>query len=220
MRSTDLMMIYEVLSNHFGAQGWWPAETRFDIVVGAILTQRTIWRNAARVIKDLKRERLTTPNALANVDPDRLEALVRPAGFYRQKTQRLIELARFIVEKYGGSLERLFEGSVEDIRGVLTSLKGIGLETADSILLYAADILVFPIDTYTRRICHRLELISSEDMAYEALKELFEGGLPSDLRIYKEFRALLVRLGKTYCRPRPLCRKCPLRELCYFAQRL
>ena len=220
MRSTYLMMIYEVLSSYFGVQGWWPAETRFDIVVGAILTQRTIWRNAARVIKDLKRERLMTPHALANVDPDRLEALVRPAGFYRQKTQRLIELARFIVEKYGGSLEGLFEGSVEDVRGVLTSLKGIGLETADSILLYAADILVFPIDAYTRRICHRLELISSEDMAYEALKEFFEGGLPSDLTIYKEFRALLVRLGKIYCRSRPLCRECPLRELCHFAQRV
>ncbi|MFQ5710379.1 MAG: endonuclease III domain-containing protein [Candidatus Geothermarchaeales archaeon] len=218
MKPPDVQTLYERLLRHFGAQGWWPAETRFEVMVGAILTQRTVWRNADRVIESLRGEDLMTPLSLAKVDPKRLEALVRPAGFYRQKAKRLIDLAQFIVKRFGGSLEALFDRPTGELRETLMSLPGVGRETADSILLYAADKLVFPVDAYTRRVCSRLGLIESEGVDYEELRSLFEDGLPRDLRVYGELRALLVRLGKAYCRVKPRCKECPLVELCDFAR--
>lgn len=209
--NTDLLRIYRKLLSHFGKQHWWPAETRFEMMMGAILVQRTTWKNVEHVIKGLKDKDLMHPHFLASAALERVENLIRPIGFYKQKAERIIDVAQYLVKNYGGSLDKLLNKPQESLRKELLSLRGVGLETADSILLYAANKLVFPIDAYTKRLCKRLGVKEAE---YEELRKLFENNLPKNLEIYKEFRALIVRLGKTYCKPKPLCYRCPLKNEC------
>jgi len=207
------IQIYKKLLKHFGKQHWWPAETRFEIVIGAILTQQTTWKNVERAIENLKGEELLDPHSLAIASLNQVEALIRHTGFYRQKAKRIVNFSLHLVSKYDGSLDKLFNRSTEDIRDELLSLEGVGSETADSILLYAADRLTFPIDVYTIRLCERFGVKEAE---YEELKALFEGTLPKDLEVYKEFHALIDKLGKTYCKAKPRCSECPLTNECGF----
>lgn len=207
-----LRHVYQRLLDHFGRQGWWPAETPFEVVIGAILTQQTNWRNAARAIENLKRRGLLEPRRLAEARVEEVEELVRVAGFYKEKARRIVEASRRIVEECGGDLQRLFEGrSTEELREMLLSWRGIGEETADDILLYAAGRLSFPVDKYTMRMIERLGL---EERGYAEIKALFEESMPRDLEVYKEYHALIDALGKTYCRAKPRCDGCPLRDLC------
>jgi len=210
----NLIQIYEKLLNHFGKQHWWPAETKFEIIIGAILTQQTTWKNVELAIRNLKRERLLDPHTLAMASINRVEALIRHTGFYRQKAERIVNFSQHLVSKYDGSLDKFFNRLTEKIREELLSLKGVGSETADSILLYAADKLIFPIDAYTMRLCERLGV---KDTSHERLKDLFESYLPNDLEVYKEFHALIDKLGKTYCKAKPFCSKCPIANDCSFA---
>lgn len=209
----NLIGIYQKLLKHFGKQHWWPAETRFEVIVGAILTQQTTWKSVETAIQNLKERDLLNPQSLANVSLEQVENLIRVTGFFRQKARRITNFSQYLVNNYDGSLDRLFEGSTDEIRRDLLSLEGIGSETADSILLYVANRLVFPIDAYTIRICKRLGI---EDCKYNVLKYQFERNLPEDLEVYKESHALIDKLGKTYCKTKPICSKCPLADNCSY----
>ena len=209
-----LSEIYHKLLKHFGKQYWWPAETRFEVIIGAILTQQTTWKNVELAIENLKDKGVLDPHSLATAPLNQVEALIRHTGFFRQKAKRIINFSQHLVNKYGGSLDKFFNRSIEEIRMELLSLEGIGLETADSILLYAADRLSFPIDAYTIRLCGRLGI---KERKYEALREFFESNLPRDSEIYKEFHALIDKLGKTYCRTKPQCSACPIINKCGYS---
>ena len=208
-----LMELYRRLLRHFGRQNWWPARTRFEMMVGAILTQRTRWENAERAVKNLEKAGLLDPVALAKTPIEKLEKLVRPAGFYKLKARRLLSLAKHIAGEYQGDVDAFLSRPPEELRNELLSIYGVGKETADSILLYAADKLYFPVDAYTKQIFHRMGL-TPKNISYERLRGFIEENIDRNLAVYKEFRALLVVLGKTYCRKNPLCQKCPISSLC------
>jgi endonuclease-3 related protein len=207
----NLTLIYLKLLKSFGKQNWWPADSKFEILLGAILTQQTTWRNVEAVIRKLKMKGLLTPHSLASTPVEEVERLIRQTGFFRQKAQRLLNISKYLLTTYQGSMEALFDQPTTSLRTELLSLKGVGLETADSIMLYAGDKLTFPIDAYTLRICRRLGV---KERKYERIKKTFEEQLPRDLEIYKELHALLDKLGKTYCRSKPQCIPCPLASIC------
>ncbi len=200
--------IYDILFNTFGPQNWWPGDTPLEIAIGAILTQNTAWKNVERAINNLKRENLIDVKKLLSIDIENLKELIRPAGFYNQKAERLKEFVLWLREK-GGCLTRINEPT-EALRIELLSLKGIGPETADSILLYAMHRPVFVVDAYTKRILSRHNIIDDK-ASYNQIQSLFVSNLPEDVQLYKEYHALLVKLGKTYCKKNnPLCGSCPL----------
>lgn len=210
--SEQLWQIYRHLYRAFGPQGWWPADTPFEVAVGAILTQNTNWRNVTSAITRLKAAGLLTPAALQAVPEAALAELIRPAGYYRIKARRLKNLAAFLCQNYGGSLTALAAVDYLRVRKELLRLKGIGPETADSILLYALHQPVFVVDAYTHRILSRHGL-APETCSYEELQALFHAALPPEVPLFQEYHALLVHLGKTCCRPRPRCQACPLAAL-------
>ena len=208
--------IYYKLLRHFGKQYWWPADTRFEVIIGAFLTQQTNWKNAELAIHNLKAKSLLDPHSLSSSSLDQIESLIRKSGFYRQKARRIINFSQFLVTRYDGSLDKLFFGSKEKVRKELLLLEGIGPETADSILLYAADRLSFPIDSYTIRLCERFGI---KELKYNKLGEFFESNIPRDLEIYKVFHALIDMLGKTYCKKKPICSFCPLIRECFYSKK-
>ncbi|OGI15013.1 endonuclease [Candidatus Micrarchaeota archaeon RBG_16_49_10] len=210
-----LLGIYNDLYQHFGSQHWWPAQTPFEVIVGAILTQQTSWNNVEKAIVNLKREKILDPKKLREIESEKLETLIKPSGYYRQKTKKLKNFMGFLFERHGGKLEELFGQSIEQIRMELLSVKGIGKETADSIILYAANKPTFVIDAYTVRAFNRIGVTKEKD--YESLKKFFEDNLPKDVNLFNEYHALIVALGKNYCRTNPICGKCPLRERCDYA---
>ncbi len=197
----------------FGPQHWWPGESPFEVIVGAILTQNTSWKNVERAIANLREADLLDPRALYGVPLEELEELVRPAGYFRIKAQRLRSLLQFLIDRYDGSLERMFQTLLPKLRQELLGVYGVGPETADSILLYSGHLPSFVVDAYTYRIFSRHGWIGF-DAGYEEIKDYVEGQLPSDVPLYNEFHALLVRLGKDYCRKsNPKCAACPLCEM-------
>ncbi len=218
MARQTLMDVYKRLFGRFGPRGWWPGETAFEVCIGAILVQNTSWTNAARAIANLKDRSLLSPGALRSISKSRLARLIRPARFFNVKTDRLKAFIDFLWNEHEGKLERLFSLSTASLRGALLDLKGIGPETADSILLYAADRPVFVVDAYTHRVFARLGLSDGPAVGrkgyYETLQGFFHRHLPRDVPLYNEYHALLVELGKEFCRPRPICAPCPLREIC------
>jgi endonuclease-3 related protein len=207
----ELLTIYHTLLRFFGEQGWWPADTPFEVVVGAVLTQNTAWRNVERAIENLKGEGLLTPMGLRVVDESRLAELIRPAGYYNVKARRLKNLIEFLAGKYGGDLRKMFDEPLSTLRGKLLAVKGIGPETADSILLYAGGKPIFVIDAYTRRILSRHGRIA-DGASYGDIQDLFMRNLPQDVSLYKEYHALFVRLAKTFCKTKSHCTGCPLEE--------
>jgi endonuclease-3 related protein len=207
-----LLKIYNQLLEHFGHQQWWPAEKKFEIIVGAILTQRTSWKNVEKVIQNLKKKKLLEPKKLFQLPIKKLEGLIKPCGFYKIKAKRLRSFLKFFIDKYNGNLEEMFKTSLDELRKELLSVHGIGHETCDSILLYVGEMSVFVVDAYTFRLCKRYPLIYSKD--YEEVRKFFENNLPKDVNLFKEFHALIVELGKNYCKTKPLCEECPLRGDC------
>lgn len=192
---------------------WWPAKTPFEVIVGAILTQSTAWANVERAIANLRAARVLTPSAMLGVRTSRLAALVRPSGYFRQKAKKLKAFLRFLQSEYHGSLKRMFQTPTEGLRAKLLAVHGIGPETADSILLYAGNLPVFVVDAYTHRIFSRHGITSAKP-DYETVRELFESTLPRDPRLFNEFHALVVNIGKHWCRKRePRCGECPLAAL-------
>ena len=208
-----LLEIYHRLLSCYGPQHWWPADDAFEVIVGAILTQSAAWTNVEKAISNLKAAGALTAAALFGTPPDRLAALIRPCGYYNAKAKKLKAFVQRLESGYGGDLERLFTLDTIELRQELLTVHGIGDETADSIILYAARKPVFVIDAYTRRILRRLALAPSGD-SYGAFQALFTENLPRDEGLYGEYHALLVRHGKEVCRKAPRCPVCCLRELC------
>lgn len=210
--SVTLGELYERLLSHYGPQGWWPGESPFEVLVGAVLTQNTSWKNVARAIENLREADLLDPVKLYEVDPEELAELIRPAGYFRLKTARLRNLLRFVVEQYDGSLDAMFATDLETLRHELLAINGIGPETADSILLYAGQLPTFVIDTYTHRVLARHGWIEF-GLDYHTLQEHLHSSLPVEVPLYNEFHALLVRVGNEHCRKQPKCEGCPLEPL-------
>lgn len=210
---TLLLEIYERLYFSLGPSGWWPGETPLEIIIGAILTQNTSWRNVEQALVRLKEQGALSVESLTQMGEDRLAEMVRPAGYYRIKARRLKNFFRFLQEEYHGRIEALVEPPLETLRDQLLGIHGVGPETADSILLYALGRPTFVVDAYTHRIFSRHRLVP-EESDYEGLRSFFMEALPEEVSLYNEFHALIVRTGKAYCKKKaPLCGGCPLRDL-------
>lgn len=204
---------YDVLLSAHGPQHWWPGRTRFEVIVGAILTQNTAWANVEPAISNLRREKLLTPRAIDQIPIAQLAHLIRSSGYFRQKAKKLKAFVRFLRTQHSGSLTRMFRRPTTVLREELLSVYGIGPETADSILLYAGQHAVFVVDAYARRMLERHGLAEAKQ-SYEEIRQLFEHSLPTDVALYNEFHALIVLTGKEYCRARnPRCQECPLEPL-------
>ncbi len=207
--SEKLMEMYQALFKRFGPQHWWPADDPFEVMVGAVLTQNTNWANVERAIQNLKQSGVLDIERLHQMDTKELSLLIKPAGYYNIKAKRLKNFIEFLVGRYGGDLEAFFAQETSLLREGLLSVKGIGRETADSILLYAARRPVFVVDAYTYRILFRHGMVE-EHISYDEMQALFMDNLEPDEALFNEFHALIVQAGKTYCRPKPKCEGCPL----------
>jgi len=238
--SGTIRSYYVALVRRWGPQNWWPAQSRFEVIAGAFLTQNTAWGNVEKAIANLRRARVLSVKGTREITQAELEQLVRPSGYFRQKAQRLKGFIEFLDAQYGGSLDRMFAQPTEKLRAELLALNGVGPETADSILLYAGHHPVFVVDAYTRRILERHGIIGAKT-GYEEIRALVEQGIsqakPESLRVkergtdprhavsrisarrrgalvqhYNEFHALIVRTGVEYCRSTPQCKGCPLEK--------
>ncbi|MHC4131021.1 MAG: endonuclease III domain-containing protein [Planctomycetota bacterium] len=214
MVTQQLMEIYQLLYDRFGPQHWWPGQTKFEIITGAILTQNTSWTNVEKAIANLRAARLLEPRKINDLQTPQLAELIRPAGYFNIKAKRLKNFVSWLFDNYHGSLDALSNVPTERLRIELLSIKGVGRETADSILLYALDRPVFVIDAYTARVTVRHHLAEPHP-DYEQLQQLFQYGLQEDLKLFNEYHALLVALGKQFCKTKPLCSGCPLEHLPY-----
>jgi len=204
--------MYELLDGYFGNLHWWPADTPFEVIVGAILTQNTAWRNVVSALLKLKEAGLLTPEGLDGADTDTLASLIRSSGYFRVKSRRLKAFVEFLRKDHGGRLDNLFDGEIGEIRKKLLQINGVGEETADSILLYAGGKPVFVIDAYTRRILARHGIIDVK-AKYAEIQKLFMDNLPLSAPLYNQYHALLVNAGKIFCARDRRCRDCPLQEL-------
>src|SRR5712671_101471 len=240
-KEDQIQSYYRALFRAWGHQHWWPAQSRFEMIVGAYLTQNTSWTNVERALGNLRKARLLTINGIRRTRQHKLEQLIRPAGYFRQKAQRLKTFLRFLDERYGGSFERMFAQPSEKLRAELLALNGVGPETADSILLYAGNHPVFVVDAYTRRVFLRHGIIG-QNTSYEEIRAMIEQAIgnteaeslvvqaaaadprhpvsriSSSVRSalaqhYNELHALIVRVGNHYCRAKPICEGCPLQPL-------
>jgi len=205
-----LMNIYELLLQEYGPQGWWPAETPFEVLVGAVLTQNTSWRNVEKAIQIMKENHCLSEEGILKLNVTDLAKLIKCVGFYNVKARRLKNLVETLV-KYGG-MEALGKLKTEELRLKLLAISGIGKETADSIILYAFEKPIFVVDEYTRRILTRLEMLDAGKMEYDEIRTLFENNLPQDVGLYKEYHALLVKHAKEHCKKKPRCEGCVLIE--------
>jgi endonuclease-3 related protein len=210
----NLLYIYNKLYEHHGLRHWWPAQTPWEVVVGAVLTQFVAWKNVEQAIKGLKREGILTIEGIYSVDMETLEQIIKPTRFYKQKAVKLKNVTGLIMEQYGGKLENLFNLEINELRNVLLDIKGIGPETADSIMLYAAQKPVFVIDAYTLRIFSRLGILS-EKCSYGQAQSYFMDNLPADVNLFNEYHAQIDGLGHRTClAKRPKCSECPLEDIC------
>jgi endonuclease III related protein len=206
-----LVAMYRAMFDRFGHRNWWPADSPFEVCVGAVLTQNTAWKNVEKAINNLKARSALDAFAVHKLSPEELAEHIRPSGYYNVKARRLKSFVDHLFEKHSGSLDSLFSQSVWDLRNELLSIKGIGQETADSIVLYAAQKSIFVVDAYTRRILFRHGLISKKE-DYQAIQRLFQGNLPLDMKLFNDYHAQIVAVGHYYCKPKPLCAKCPLQS--------
>ncbi|MCC7343340.1 MAG: endonuclease III domain-containing protein [Deltaproteobacteria bacterium] len=207
-----LAEMFQRLLDRFGPQHWWPGETPFEVMVGAVLTQNTSWKNVEKALENLKREGLLSLPALLGLSDAALAEQIRPAGYFNVKTRRLKAFLEFLSARYGGDVERMRARPTERLREELLAVKGIGKETADSILLYALGHTIFVVDAYTYRVFTR-HYLAPEEAGYDELQELATDHVPAEAEHYNEFHALLVSVGKEFCGPRPRCEGCPLEGL-------
>ncbi|MCX8027348.1 MAG: hypothetical protein N3A62_05785 [Thermodesulfovibrionales bacterium] len=203
-------IIFDILYNTFGPQNWWPADTPFEVAVGAILTQNTNWNNVKKAIHNLKASRMLSPRSIHNAHEKEIANLIKPSGYFNIKAKRLKNLTNFIVNECNGSLMNLLKLDKLEIRRRLLSISGIGKETADSIILYALQKPIFVIDAYTKRLLFRHKLINSLDIDYDECQMLFHSNLKNDVILFNEYHALIVKVGKEYCKKNPFCTECPL----------
>lgn len=241
-KQATLLKIYQRLLRHFGHQGWWPttpsgqthpvyhtngkargpltAKERFEICVGAILTQNTAWKNVEKAIAKLNLHKVKSPQAILNLPQGKLQDLIRSSGFFRQKTSRLKVFSHYLIQRYKGRWSRFLHRNLPETRRKLLSLTGIGPETADSILLYAGARPVFVMDAYTRRIMLRVygrKLLEASCWDYHGWQSFFHQHLPKKVSLFQDFHAQFVALGKEFCKPKPICDPCPLNSICEYA---
>jgi endonuclease-3 related protein len=205
-----LLRLYHALDSRFGPQRWWPGQSDFEVAVGAILAQHTAWVNVERALAALRARGLLRPLSLGKLSEAGLARLIRASGTYRVKARRLGAFVRFLLARYGGAVRRMAPMPLPSLRQELLSVQGIGPETADAILLYAVGRPVFVADAYTRRVLARHRLVPP-GIPYESLRGFLERHLPRDPALFNEYHALLVAVGKSYCRSVPRCTRCPLR---------
>lgn len=209
LKATQLAAVYKTLRDAFGHQRWWPARTPFEMMVGAILTQNTAWINVEKAIRNLRKAKVLSLPAMRRIPERRLASLIRPAGYFNIKANRLKHFVSFIGKEFRGDIRRMFRMDGKSLRALLLQVKGIGPETADSILLYAVRKPFFVIDAYTKRIFSRHGLMDSK-LGYDAWQKFFESALPRRIDLYNDFHAQIVAVGKEFCRSKPACEHCPL----------
>lgn len=214
---SELMKIYQRLLDRYGKRHWWPADSPLEMAIGAILTQNTNWNNVEKAIVNLRNANALSCEVICALSPDRLEELIRPSGFFRQKAERLQLFACYLRDNYHSRLESMLQHPLLPLREELLGLKGIGPETADSILLYAGEHLSFVIDAYTNRLFSRLGILQGTEK-YTQIRNFFMVHLTPDVALYNEYHALIVIQCKDHCRKRPLCPGCPLETLCHYRQ--
>ncbi|MBI2564959.1 hypothetical protein HYV79_03135 [Candidatus Woesearchaeota archaeon] len=223
--------VYHALIDAYGKQGWWPVTDKgevfpeykkrkafsekqmLEVCIGAILTQNTSWTNVEKAIMQLNKNKLINVNKLAKIDQSKLAQLIRSSGYFNQKAERLILFAKYLLNNYSGSINKFFNKPLQNLRQELLSMHGIGPETADSIILYAAKKPVFVIDAYTKRIFSRLGFCE-KDISYHELQKMFHERLDCDFKLFNEFHALIVKHAKQYCKKKPECNNCPLNSKC------
>ncbi len=210
-KTRTLLQIYQKMFDVLGPRQWWPGETPFEVVIGAILTQNTNWSNVEKAIKNLKIAGKLTPKGIYELDITELAQLIRSSGFFNVKAKRVKSFVGWLYSKYDGNLSKMFAQDLQTLRSDLLAIKGIGPETADSILLYAGNMPTFVVDAYTYRIFSRHSLIP-EESTYDEIKSFFEENLPKDIKLFNEYHALLVNIGKMYCKPKKVCEQCPLKD--------
>lgn len=207
-----MLSIYQLMLNRFGHRNWWPGDSPLEICVGAILTQNTSWKNVAKAIRALKDAQMMETGRMREIGLEELAGLIRPAGYYNVKAVRLKNFIDHIFENRKGDLEDLFDQPMGELRKELLSINGIGPETADSIILYAAKKPIFVVDAYTRRILGRHGMVG-RNATYEMVQALFHEHLEPDEGLYNDFHAQFVAVGHHYCKPKPRCQGCPLESL-------
>jgi endonuclease-3 related protein len=209
----SLLAVFNRLFDRYGPLKWWPADTPFEVCVGAILTQNTSWINVEKAVTALKQVAIMSPATLHGCDPEYLAQLIRPAGYFNVKSRRLKDFTSWLFLNHQGSLERMFAGNWRELREELLRVRGIGPETADSILLYAGNKPSFVVDAYTSRLFRRLGLLP-EAAGYDETRDLFMNSLPEDVALFNEYHAQIVAQCKQFCRVKPLCSGCPLDNSC------
>ena len=225
----DPQKLYTILLNHFGNQQWWPydkeyhkingSDPRFEIMIGAILTQNTAWTNVEKALFNLKKTKSITVKTIVDIPIEKLKIMIQPSGFFNQKAIRLKILANHIYKNYDSSLDNFFNRDQQKIRDELLSLNGIGPETADSMILYAGNLPIFVVDAYTKRICKRIP-IKIINESYDEIQQYFESKLSKNntdkdtVSSYKGLHALIVELAKNYCKTKPNCDNCPIKDCC------
>jgi len=216
---SDLMTIYERLQNHYRMDGWWPAQTPFEVAVGAFLTQNTNWNNVEKALANLRAASALEIRTLAEIPLPQLEHLIRPSGFFRQKAQRLQHFCRYVRDNHAGSLDNLLQRDLDETRSELLALIGIGPETADSILLYAGQRPSFVVDSYTRRFLGRLGILTGTEK-YADIRALFMAEVKQDVPLYQHYHALIVTHCKERCRKSPWCETCLFTDICEYADQV
>lgn len=211
-KTRTLLKIYQKMFEALGPRQWWPGETPFEVVIGAILTQNTNWSNVEKAIKNLKMAGKLSPEGIYGLSITALAELIKPSGFFNVKAKRVKAFINWLFSRYEGNLSKMFAQDLQSLRSELLSVKGIGPETADSILLYAGNMPTFVVDAYTHRIFSRHELIP-EESTYDEMKSFFEENLPEDVQLFNEYHALLVNIGKTFCKTKKVCEPCPLKDI-------
>lgn len=206
---TDLLLIYESLLSRFGHQGWWPGDTPFEVIIGAILTQSVSWVNVEKAIQNLKEVGILEPGKLYKKDVSEIAPLIRSTRFYHEKAQKIKNFMNFLFDEYDGCLQKMSDEDTEILRKKLLGIKGLGEETVDSILLYACNKPVFVVDAYTKRIFSRYGLIK-EGAGYKEIQTFFLDNLPQDVALYNDFHAQIVNLGKNICKSSPDCTICQI----------
>lgn len=206
-----LLKLYETLREHFGHRHWWPGDTPLEICLGAILTQNTSWSNVEKALENLKVSNVFTLKKIHAISTANLAKLIIPAGYFNVKAKRLKNFVTHIAERHDGKLDSLFQKKIPWLREELLSINGIGRETADSIILYAARKPIFVIDAYTKRVLSRHQYIS-EKIEYDELQQIFHKHLPRNRKLFNDFHAQFVAVGNRFCKPKPRCEACPLRR--------
>jgi len=215
-----LKELFQELYENYGSQYWWPANSKFEVCVGAILTQNTAWKNVGLAIKNLKKAKLLSAEKMQSAEESKIAELIKPSGYYNQKSKALKFFCKHLAENYSFDLEKMFGKPISEIREELLAMHGIGKETADSIILYAANKPIFVVDAYAKRIMGRI-YGKAHDLdfdSYDDLQKFFHENLKPNARIYNEFHALLVQHAKLYCKKEPSCGKCFLKKKCEFAR--